>query len=77
MIGDIIKIGLIALFLGGCTTYDYPIGVPSRPVLIPLTAEMQQQIPADLLDIIAVNDLFLKNHIKRLEARITLHDESL
>jgi len=54
-----------------------PIGVPERPHLIPLTVEMQVRIPVDALDIIAVNQAELKNHIKRLEARIRLHDESL
>jgi len=77
MISRIIRLGFCALILSGCTTYDYPIGVPARPVLIPLTAEMQAEIGPDTLDVIAVNDLMLKNHIKRLEARITLHDESL
>jgi len=77
MISNSIKLGIVAIFLSGCATTDYPIGVPSRPVLIPLPAEMQAEIPADALDIIAVNDASLKNHIKRLEARILLHDESL
>ena len=70
---------LILMTIGsGCATpIDVPIGVIPRPHLIPLTVEMQQQIPVDALDIIAVNQEVLKNHIKRLESRITLHDESL
>ncbi len=67
----------LLLTTGSCATDNYPIGVPSRPILIPLTAEMQQEISPDALDIIAVNDAALKNHIKRLEQRIILHDESL
>ncbi len=74
---SIIKLGVVALFLCGCATVDTPIGLPLRPDLIPLSSELQQQIPADVLDIIAVNDASLKNHILKLEGRITLHDESL
>lgn len=47
------------------------------PHLIPLTVEMQVRIPIDALDIIAVNQEVLKNHIKRLENRILIHDEAL
>ena len=66
------------LILGSCASQsDYPIGVPPRPILIPLPAEMQQQIPADALDIIALNDASLKTHILKLESRISLHDKSL
>ena len=68
----------VVLFLVSCATpIDMPIGVPSRPHLIPLTVEMQVRIPIDALDIIAINQEVLKNHIKRLESRIILHDESL
>jgi len=78
MIFSIIRLGFCALLLGGCSTFvDYPIGVPPRPVLISLSAEMQQEIPADSLDIIAVNDASLKIHIQKLEARIRLHDDAL
>ncbi len=77
MISSIIRLGFCVLLLSGCATIDTPIGLPLRPDLIPLTVEMQQEIPPDVLDIIAVNDLMLKNHIKRLEGRILLHDESL
>ena len=62
----------------GCATqYDSPIGVPDRPYLIPITVELQVRIPVDALDIIAINQATLKNHIQRLEQRIILHDESL
>jgi len=64
--------------IGSCAVApDIPIGVPARPYLIPIPIEMQVRIPVDALDIIAVNQEVLKNHIKRLESRITLHDESL
>jgi len=107
-----IRLGFCALLLSGCSTFvDYPLGVPPRPVLIPLPAEMQQEIPNlvgdvmgavaltdidpeirqeindrlqqidtaywEIIETIAVNDASLKNHIKRLEARILLHDNSL
>jgi len=38
---------------------------------------MQVRIPVDALDIIAVNQAVLKNHIKRLENRIRIHDDAL
>ncbi len=75
--GAFVILVALALFLSGCATIDTPIGLPLRPDLIPLSSELQQQIPADVLDIIAVNDAMLKNHILKLEGRITLHDESL
>ena len=68
----------ILILIGSCATYtDVAIGLIPRPHLIPLTVEMQTRIPVDALDIIAVNQEVLKNHIKRLEARIILHDEPL
>ncbi len=76
----VVRIGVILVcLLSGCaaTPIDSPIGIPERPYLIPLTIEMQVRIPVDALDLIAVNQEVLKNHIKRLEQRIILHDESL
>ena len=65
------------ILIGSCASApDVAIGVPPRPHLIPLTVEMQVRIPVDALDIIAVNQEVLKNHIKRLESRIILHDEA-
>ena len=78
MNGSIIRVGVVALLLSGCATqYDSPIGVPPRPVLIPLSLDLQDQIPVDALDIIAVNDAMLKSHILKLEGRIALHDNAL
>ena len=75
------RIGVILgcfYLLSGCATpYDTPIGVPERPYLIPITAEQQAKTPVDVLDIVAVNYEVLKNHVKRLERRILLHDELL
>jgi hypothetical protein len=55
--------------------------------LADLDPEIRQQINSrlekideahwEILEIIAVNDAALKTHIKKLEARIRLHDESL
>ena len=68
----------LILTTGSCATViDVPIGVPARPHLIPITAEQQTRTPVDVLDIVAVNQEVLKNHVKRLEQRIILHDESL
>ena len=74
---SIIRLGFCVLLLSGCATTDYPIGVPPRPNLIPLSSELQQEISPDALDIIAVNDAMLKSHILKLENRIVLHDASL
>ena len=77
MSGKGVILVLIYLLSGCATPIDVPIGVPPRPHLIPLNVELQQQIPVDALDIIAVNQAELKNHILRLEARIILHDAAL
>jgi len=64
--------------LSGCSTYvDYAIGIPPRPILIPLTAEMQAEISPDTLDILAANDLELKHALLRCEGRIRIHDKAL
>lgn len=69
---------LLTIGISGCSTFvDYPIGVLPRPELIPLTAEQQSRTPADVLDVCAVNQAALKNHIKRYEGRIETHDDSL
>jgi len=69
---------ILTIGISACiSSTDIPIGIPDSPHLIPLTVEMQVRIPVDALDIIAVNQAVLKNHIKRLENRILIHDEAL
>jgi len=69
---------ILTIGISGCSTFvDYPIGVLARPELIPLTAEQQERTPTDVLDIVAINQAVLKNHIKRYEGRIATHDDSL
>ena len=77
MSGKGVILVLIYLLSGCATPIDVPIGVPPRPHLIPLNVELQQQIPVDALDIIAINQAELKTHILKLEARIILHDTAL
>ena len=78
MINRLIPCLILILGISGCSTFvDYPIGVLERPKLIPITIEQLQQIPPDVLDIIAVNQAILQNHIKRYEGRIRTHDDSL
>ena len=68
----------VVLFLASCATpIDTAIGVPDRPYLIPISAELLSVTPLEVIDTCAVNYEVLKNHIKRLESRIILHDESL
>lgn len=69
------KIGIICiLLLGmlGCThTQVLPPEqeCPLRPVLEPITIEQQMRIDSQVILIIATNELKLKQHILRLEAR--------
>jgi hypothetical protein len=69
---------ILTIGISGCSTFvDYPIGVPDRPGLIPITAEQQSRTPLEVLDACASNQATLKNHVKRLESRIATHDDSL
>jgi len=70
---------ILILGISGCasTFVDYPIGILEHPELIPLTAEQQARTPPDVLDVVAVNQEVLKNHIDRINGRITTHDEAL
>ena len=68
----------ILILIGSCATpIDTSIGIPERPYLIPISAELQSRTPLEVLDTCAVNYEVLKNHVKRLENRIILHDEAL
>ena len=68
---------ILGSLAGCCTAPDVAIGLPPRPQLEPLEAELQAEIPPHTLRIIAENDLALKAYAKRLEARIKAHDEAL
>lgn len=77
----VLRLILVTILItgSGCCSIDPdpPITLPARPVLIPLTDEEQREIPADTLRKLAENDLALKQYAKKLEARITAHDEAL
>ena len=68
---------LCALMLGCASTPDVKIGLPDRPILIPITQLQWEQLSPDMQDTIQHNDLSLKAWGKKLEGRIILHDESL
>ena len=69
---------LAILILSSCaSTPDVKIGLPDRPVLIPITQLQWEQLSPDMQDTIQHNDLSLKAWGKKLEARIKLHDDSL
>ena len=70
-------LGCLYLLSGCATPIDLAIGIPDRPYLIGLTDKQEKAIEPDSRDIIAADIAELKNHIKRLESRIILHDESL
>ena len=77
MIGRLPILGMFVLIVGtGCcsTPISTTIDTPPRPVLIPLTQELWDQIPLEAQDTIAHNDLALKQYAKRLEARIEAHN---
>ena len=68
----------LILGISGCATpIDTAIGIPERPYLIPISAELIAITPLEVIDTCAVNYEVLKNHIKRYESRIRLHDELL
>ena len=81
MIGNVPKLGTALLILGmyGCAScpVEPDFGSVPRPNLIPMSAEIWSQIPPEGQDIITVNDLALKETIKRWEARARIHDEPL
>ena len=69
---------ILTIGISGCATpIDLPIGVIPRPHLIPISVELLAITPLEVIDTCAVNYEVLKNHIKRYESRVRLHDESL
>jgi hypothetical protein len=71
-------IGALTLLFGCATCPEYTkLDIPPKPHIIPITAEQQARTPTDVLDIFAVNQVTLKNHILRLEARIEAANDSL
>ena len=64
------------LILTGCCTTDTKIGIPPRPELIPVSPEVWATVGPEAQDTWTLNDLALKEHVKRLEARIRIHDEA-
>lgn len=67
------------LILSGCASCPphVAIGLPDRPHLEPLEAELQREIPPHALQIISENDIKLKEYALKLESRIRIHNESL
>ena len=70
MVKNTYKYLLLLVFLSGCSTtivgYDGPC--PLRPELEPIPVELQIEVSPHTLQIIAENQLRLKQHIKDLEA---------
>ena len=52
-----------------------PLCLPARPVLYPITAEEQREIPFDTLEKVAINDVRLKTHIKTIEEITEAHNK--
>lgn len=67
---------LFSLMLGCASTPHVEIGLPDRPVLLPISQMQWERMTPDLQDTIQHNDIALKKWGRKLEARIRLHDES-
>jgi hypothetical protein len=68
---------VIPIIFSGCAaTPEATIGLPARPNLIPISQFQWETISPDVQDTIQHNDLALKAWGRKLEGRITLHDES-
>ena len=52
-----------------------PLCLPARPVLYPITAAEQREIPFDILEKVAINDVRLKTHIKTIEEITEAHNK--
>lgn len=64
------------IIFSGCTSTPHVnIGLPDRPVLVPITQLQWERMSPDTQDTIQHNDLALKAWGKKLEGRIRLHDE--
>ncbi len=70
---------LTLISFSGCASnpIEPPIGIPARPILIAINQVQWNTISPDIQDIIRVNDLALKQAIRKLELRIAIHDESI
>ncbi len=73
------RLAIILLFLAGCasTPVDVKIGLPDRPVLVPILQVEWERLSPAMQDTIQHNDIALKQWGKKLEERIKLHDDSL
>lgn len=68
-------LAILISFSGCATTTHIPIGLPDRPVLLPISQLQWERMAPDLQDTVQYNDIALKKWGKKLEARIILHDE--
>ena len=72
-----LAIFVILINFSGCaSTTHIPIGLPDRPVLVPIMQVEWERLSPTMQDTIQHNDLALKAWGKKLEGRIELHDES-
>ncbi len=67
---------LILITGSACTTIEVaaPLPCPARPVLAPITVEMQIEMQPATVLIVAQNQLKLKTYTKKLEARAQCSD---
>lgn len=75
----IIRFALIAVLISGCCTTPPhgPIDLPPRPVLEPIDPELQATIPAHVKAIIGRNYALWQEYVRKLESRVTIHNEAL
>ena len=67
---------ILIIGISGCCSVPVQIDIPPRPELIPIEAELQEATPPIVLERMAINMDLLKTHIKKLEKRIELANES-
>lgn len=60
----------LTIFSGCCNAPFVAPDIPPRPELIPVQQEVWERVPLEAQDIWTYNDLALKEHIRRLEARL-------
>ena len=75
--GKYLAILAILTIFEGCasTPVDVKIGLPDRPVLVPILQVEWERLSPAMQDTIQHNDISLKKWGRKLEERIILHDE--
>jgi hypothetical protein len=61
---------VVLTYIVGCSTVTPdPLPCPPRPILSPISQELQLQTPIEVLEIVTENQIRLKAYAKKLEVR--------